>query len=213
MPTTTLNRRLHRCGKNEVRFISSLHPGSSMPARQTPTSKQSSLRPWRMGRTTKVLERIRPSMMFPCRSGCIISPAGILSTAGTSRPTSRHGGKLFRACFDVLAWNYRGCSEEMNRQLHFYHSGATDDLEVVVRHAAKTYREVYLVAFSLGGNLTLKYLGERGADVSPSIKKAVVFFSPYGSPYQLPENFAAGELAYARRFLASLKKKVRQKKR
>src|SRR5690242_6945890 len=28
--------------------------------------------------------------------------------------------------FDILAWNYRGCSGEMNHQLRFYHSGATD---------------------------------------------------------------------------------------
>src|ERR1044071_764682 len=38
---------------------------------------------------------------------------------------------FFSNGYDVLAWNYRGCSEEMNRQLRFYHSGATDDLNVV----------------------------------------------------------------------------------
>ncbi len=39
--------------------------------------------------------------------------------------------------FDVLAWNFRGCSGEVNRQLRFYHSGATDDLELIVQHAKK----------------------------------------------------------------------------
>jgi len=57
----------------------------------------------------------------------------------TSRAYIRGMAKaFFERGFDVLAWNYRGCSEEMNRQLHFYHSGATDDLEVVVRHAPCT---------------------------------------------------------------------------
>ncbi len=37
--------------------------------------------------------------------------------------------------FDVLAWNFRGCSEEMNKQLRFYHSGATEDLDCIVHHA------------------------------------------------------------------------------
>src|SRR5690606_12770756 len=77
--------------------------------------------------------------------------------------------------FNVLAWNFRGCSGEINRQLRFYHSGATDDLHTVVMHASgkSRYKEVFLVGFSLGGNLTLKYLGER--NVPEIIKKAVVF--------------------------------------
>ena len=37
--------------------------------------------------------------------------------------------------YDVLAWNYRGCSGEMNRLPRFYHSGATDDVHRVVQHA------------------------------------------------------------------------------
>ena len=68
--------------------------------------------------------------------------------------------------FDVCALNLRGCSGEMNRQLRFYHSGATDDLHTVVEHviSTKRYRSIYLVGFSLGGNITLKYLGEHHAD-------------------------------------------------
>jgi hypothetical protein len=37
--------------------------------------------------------------------------------------------------YDALAWNYRGCSDEMNKQRRFYHSGATDDLDTVIHHA------------------------------------------------------------------------------
>src|SRR5579859_7339657 len=60
--------------------------------------------------------------------------------------------------FNVLAWNYRGCGKEMNKALRFYHSGATDDLDVVVNHVIhKSYEDIYLIGFSLGGNLTLKY--------------------------------------------------------
>ena len=42
---------------------------------------------------------------------------------------------FFDRGYDVLTWNYRGCGEEMNWQLRFYHSGATDDLDVIIQHA------------------------------------------------------------------------------
>ncbi len=112
--------------------------------------------------------------------------------------------------FDVLAWNYRGCSEDINKQLRMYHSGATNDLQVVIDHAThQGYAEVHLVGFSLGGNLTLKYLGETG-DHS-RIRSAVVFSVPLdllaGAIHLArPEN-----TAYERRFLRSLKKKLMMK--
>ena len=113
--------------------------------------------------------------------------------------------------FDVLAWNYRGCSGEMNRQLRFYHSGATDDLGTVIHHARKQYQEIFLVGFSLGGNLTLKFLGEQAP--YPEIKKAIVFSVPlnlYTSVLKISE---PSNVLYAGRFLTSLKKKVTEKKK
>ena len=74
--------------------------------------------------------------------------------------------------FDVLAWNYRGCGAELNRKAIFYHSGATYDLDTIIQHASKKYEEIFLIGFSLGGNLTLKYLGEK-RERTPKIKKGV----------------------------------------
>jgi uncharacterized protein len=112
--------------------------------------------------------------------------------------------------YDVLAWNFRGCGEEMNKTPIFYHSGATHDLDLVVNHAIKKgYSNINLVGFSLGGNLTLKYLGEKSA--YPEIKKAVVFSVPMdlaGSSYQIskPSNWI-----YEKRFLKSLEAKIKLK--
>lgn len=112
--------------------------------------------------------------------------------------------------FDALAWNFRGCGDDLNRQLRFYHSGATEDLDSVILHArSKGYKELYLVGFSLGGNLTLKYAGERIP--YPEIKKVVAFSTPldlYTSCLQIskPENFI-----YANRFVKSLKQKIVRK--
>lgn len=112
--------------------------------------------------------------------------------------------------YDVLAWNFRGCGDEMNKTPIFYHSGATYDLDLVVNHAIKKgYTNINLIGFSLGGNLTLKYLGEKLP--FPEIKKAVVFSVPMdlaGSSTQIskPSNWI-----YEKRFLKSLEAKIQLK--
>lgn len=70
------------------------------------------------------------------------------------------GTALNAAGWDALAWNFRGCGAELNRLPRFYHSGETGDLGCIIEHAARQYSQIVLVGFSLGGNVTLKYLGE-----------------------------------------------------
>ena len=115
--------------------------------------------------------------------------------------------------FDVLAWNFRGCSGEMNRQLRFYHSGATDDLHTVIDHvmALRKYRSFFLVGFSLGGNITLKYLGER--KVSPFIRKAAVFSVPMDLQSSCEKISRPANSVYSNRFVRSLKRKISMKAR
>lgn len=113
--------------------------------------------------------------------------------------------------FDCWAWNFRGCSGEPNKQLRFYHSGATDDLGLVVDKAKALYKNIYLIGFSLGGNLTLKYLGEQAENLCPEIKKAVTFSVPLhlaGSSNRLAR---WDDWVYTKRFNRNLAKKVRAK--
>jgi uncharacterized protein len=121
---------------------------------------------------------------------------------------------LTRNGYDCLAWNYRSCGGEMNHQVRFYHSGATDDLDQVVQHARqKGYSTLHLMGFSLGGNLTLKYLGERGSSLDPEIQRAVVFSVPMDL---LACSRAIEKLEnriYQKRFLSSLRPKVHAKAR
>ena len=62
--------------------------------------------------------------------------------------------------YAIAAMNYRFCSGEINRQLITYHSGRTEDLHTVINRVLPDYTSVYLVGFSLGGNLVLKYNGD-----------------------------------------------------
>lgn len=122
---------------------------------------------------------------------------------------------LHRRGWDALAWNYRGCSGEPNRQPFFYHSGATYDLHTVVLHALSqnVYTEVALIGFSLGGNLTLKYLGEQVYPISPLIKKAVAVSAPCDLKSGALKMMQPENRLYMMMFLRSLHEKIKAKMR
>jgi len=118
--------------------------------------------------------------------------------------------KFFENGFDVLAWNYRGCGEELNDKPIFYHSGATYDLDTIVQHSSKNYSEIFLVGFSLGGNLTLKFLGEKGSS-NPKIKKGIAISVPLDLGKSCDKISTGENTFYSWRFLRTLKEKVERK--
>ena len=74
---------------------------------------------------------------------------------------------------------FRGCSGRINRLPRAYHSGDTGDMAFIVEHI-KNKTGVYpyaIVAYSLGANALLKWLGESG-DNNP-IQKAVAVSVPF----------------------------------
>jgi predicted alpha/beta-fold hydrolase len=87
---------------------------------------------------------------------------------------------LLRRGWDAVAWNFRGCSGEPNRLLRFYHSGDTADLKTVLEHihSRHDYSRIDLIGFSLGGNVTLKFLGELGDQAACYAHAAVAFSVP-----------------------------------
>ena len=114
--------------------------------------------------------------------------------------------------FDVLAWNCRSCSGEINKQARFYHHGATDDLETVIDHVLQTndYDSIVLVGFSMGGSLTIKYLGEK--EDRPSIIKVGVAFSIPVSLKSSVDMLTYSKTGfYKKRFLRKLEEKVKTK--
>ena len=142
---------------------------------------------------------------------------GIIShglEGASSRPYVRGMARaLNQAGFDALAWNYRGCGGETNRLLRSYHLGDTGDLAAVVENAlaAKGYQEVFLTGFSAGGNVTLKYLGENPARVPPQVRRAAVFSVPTDLRASSHHISRWQNQVYLRRFLASLRTKMREK--
>ena len=115
--------------------------------------------------------------------------------------------------WDALAWNYRGCSGETNRTLRMYHNGSIDDLHCVIQHALTTshYDSIALIGFSLGGNLTLLYLGSMANQLDPRIQGAVAFSVPCDLRSGATQLAKTRNFFYMKQFLLSLHTKIKLK--
>ena len=113
--------------------------------------------------------------------------------------------------WDVACINYRSCSGRLNKQVRMYHSGATDDLHTVIEHYKENYEELALVGFSLGGNLVLKYSGDKKYTVDSKIQRVVAVSVPVDLMAGCINICRISNFIYQKNFMKSLTAKVRQK--
>lgn len=73
---------------------------------------------------------------------------------------------LLAAKFNIAFMHFRGCSGEPNRLAKSYHSGHTEDIRFFIETLITRFpdKQLQAVAYSLGANALLKYLGEEGAN-------------------------------------------------
>ena len=134
---------------------------------------------------------------------------------GSSASTYMFGTaeKAFVAGFNVIRMNLRTCGGTEHLTSTIYHGGLTDDLREVVRQLIQTDRlkRLFLVGFSLGGNMVLKLAGEYGSDV-PEEVLAICAISPsvdlHASADQIVKR---SNWIYHRDFVYRLKKRIRTK--
>lgn len=115
--------------------------------------------------------------------------------------------------YDIAAMNYRGCSGEPNIFYKSYHSGSSSDVADVITHLNSTtqYDKLYIVGFSLGGNILLKYLAEYVEQIPTNFTKGVAISSPIdleGVSFQLSSTFGG---IYQKYFIKKLNNKLHQK--
>lgn len=87
--------------------------------------------------------------------------------------------KAFRAGLNVIRVNLRNCGSTEHLTPTIYHGGLTDDLRAVVGELIERdgLSRLFLLGFSLGGNMVLKLAGEYGDDPPPEVL-AVCAISP-----------------------------------
>ncbi|WP_238354585.1 YheT family hydrolase [Fulvivirga marina] len=132
----------------------------------------------------------------------------------SQRPYVRGMAKYFHKYgWDVLAWNCRSCSGEINKKPRFYHHGDTEDLAQVVRYAVERYgySTIVLVGFSMGGSMTLKYLGEMVDHVVPQVRGGAAFSVPVDLGSSVDELARKHNNFYRKRFLRKLEHKIKVK--
>lgn len=130
------------------------------------------------------------------------------------RPYIRGLVRLFnRHRWDALGFNFRGCSGEPNRLLRSYHMGETSDLDWVIGRILELdrYDTIVVAGFSLGGNVALKYAGERGDRLPRQVRRIIAFSVPCHIASANVEIDRWHNRLYLRRFLRSLRAKMEEK--
>src|SRR6476619_173908 len=76
---------------------------------------------------------------------------------------------------------FRSCGSEMNRARRFYHSGETTDTAFVLERISREFPDspLAVAGVSLGGNVLLKFLGEKGDNLPPQLKAAAAISVPF----------------------------------
>jgi uncharacterized protein len=142
----------------------------------------------------------------------------VILTHGFEGDSHRHyikgTAKLFaQNGWDALAWNCRSCSGEMNTSFRLYNHGEIGDIEEVINHALRTkkYETVVLVGYSMGGNISLKYVGVKGHEIPDVVRGVAAFSAPTNLKtsaqlLDLPKN-----KLYRERFMKKLVRKITHK--
>jgi predicted alpha/beta-fold hydrolase len=110
--------------------------------------------------------------------------------------------------------HFRSCSGPLNRARRFYHAGETGDLDWAVRRllAVEPAGRLGLVGVSLGGNVLLKWLGERGEAVPERVAAAAAISTPFDLTVSAEHlDRGVNRALYTSRFLSTMKAKVRAK--
>ena len=113
--------------------------------------------------------------------------------------------------YDVCVMNLRGCSGELNHLYSSYHSGKTDDLDFIIKNVENNYLQIFLIGYSLGGNIVTKYTGEQRDLINTKIKKVVAVSVPCDLASSAVELAKPKNWYYQHLFMKDMNAKLRVK--
>lgn len=116
---------------------------------------------------------------------------------------TRVAGKLVEAGVRAFRMDLRACGAGEGESRLPYHAGITQDVLRAVEHVSQLcpVSPLTLAGFSIGGNITLKLLGEHADNLPPQLSRAVVVNPPIDLTVCL-KNLAAGSGRFYDRHLA-----------
>jgi predicted alpha/beta-fold hydrolase len=118
------------------------------------------------------------------------------------------------AGYAVHRFNMRSCGGTEDIALSSYHAGQTSDLDFFVRMLRReSAAPVFLIGFSLGGNVVLKLAGELGSDAAGLIDGVCAISTPIDLGACVERLAHRENFLYENRFLSRLKQRVRNRAR
>ena len=123
--------------------------------------------------------------------------------------------KLFRAGFNVVRVNYRNCGGTEHLTPTLYHGGLSGDLQVVINQLIENdgLKRIFVLGFSLGGNMVLKLAGEYGENAPPEVIAACVVSASVDLQASVELIMDRRNWMYHKQFMRSLKSRIRLKQK
>jgi len=169
------------------------------------------VRMFQVEKDTQVLARCR---WQPNRTerGTIVMWHGIEGSSSSAYMLAT-AEKAYRAGMNVVRMNIRNCGGTEHLTPTLYHGGLTHDVRAMIEELIDQDRlpRIFLVGFSLGGNMVLKLAGEYGDD-PPSQLAGVATISPSVNLRASCELIMTRRnFIYHKEFLHNLKRRIRNK--
>jgi len=131
------------------------------------------------------------------------------SEAGYIRSMSQ---LALEAGYAVHRTNLRSCGGTESLCNTMYHAGLTSDTLAILRQIKADFANpIFLIGYSLGGNVSLKLAGELGADASDLLSAVAAVSTPIDLGECVREMSKPQNWIYEWRFLARLKERIRER--
>jgi predicted alpha/beta-fold hydrolase len=123
--------------------------------------------------------------------------------------------EAFRAGFNVVRVNYRNCGGTEHLTPTLYHGGLSDDLHAVINQLIESegLKRIFVLGFSLGGNMVLKLAGEYGQNAPPEVVAIGVVSPSVDLEASADLIQSRRNWLYHKQFMWSLKNRIRLKQK
>lgn len=159
----------------------------------------------------QVLVRVQNPTAGTAIRGEVILAHGLEGSSESGYALSMAAAAL-EAGFVVHRYNMRGCGASPWHPKANYHSGQTEDLQLIARERKRASDlPVFLIGYSLGGNMVLKLAGELGEEGREVLAGVCAVSAPIDLAASVDSLARKRNYIYERRFVKRLKERVRRR--